>query len=459
MANATVEQTQEELRREIEELNRQRREITVRIRDPRGLRRGALAASGSPRNFGPGGVPRQRGLVRPADRTESHDEPAPKRRLSSAVVKVEDGEIAEEAITTTVAVDKEEEGAVGEEVAANGIDKRPRGLRQNGGFLRRDGNFRAPKEADFQATEPVPRVLPKIDDPKLVNRNRRMFGQLLGTLEKFRKEDRQLSGSEAYMKRSNSLQKAEQRAREESERLRQEERDKIVENRKRDLILRTRLAAKAEEKKLELLFLQWSEHHKKLSNFLRTKTEPPIYYMPVKPLNEDPSSSEQKKEEAFLEWKAARREELSSYQKQMEEQYVQSELERQKNAGKNRKINNNDVSLQENMDKELETHRLEHGPKRRNIPRGDNEEDDDDVEDINAGDDDLMDDVLGVEENNRRADDIDTMKPEESDIATDNPEQHTEDIIIYLQKQRENEFISVLAKIGRKTESTKGKKV
>ncbi|GAB2257982.1 hypothetical protein Droror1_Dr00014142 [Drosera rotundifolia] len=32
-------------------------------------------------------------------------------------------------------------------------------------------------------TQPVPRVLPKDEDPKLVSRNRRMLGQLLGTLE------------------------------------------------------------------------------------------------------------------------------------------------------------------------------------------------------------------------------------------------------------------------------------
>ena len=31
--------------------------------------------------------------------------------------------------------------------------------------------------------EHVPRVLPKNEDPSLVNRNKRMLGQLLGTLE------------------------------------------------------------------------------------------------------------------------------------------------------------------------------------------------------------------------------------------------------------------------------------
>lgn len=56
------------------------------------------------------------------------------------------------------------------------------------------------------------------------------------------------------------------------------------------------------------------------------------------------------------------------------------------------------------MDKELETHQLEHGPKTRKIPGQDNNEDEDDVEDVNAGEDDMMDDVLGVDDSSRRID-------------------------------------------------------
>jgi len=116
---------------------------------------------------------------------------------------------------------------------------------------------------------------------------------------------------------------------------------------------------------------------------------------------------EQQKEQTFQEWKAARREELSKYQKQIGEQYlgnVEKELERWQNARRARKPNNDMLNLQETMDKELETHRLEHGPKTRKIPGGGENEDEDDVEDINVGEDDLMDDVLGVDENNRRGD-------------------------------------------------------
>ncbi|BBG96104.1 protein-protein interaction regulator family protein [Prunus dulcis] len=431
MGSAAVEKTEEELRKEIDELQRQQREITERLRDPRGLRKGGLAAAG-PRNFAANGA-RPRGFTRPADRPDEEQPPA-KRRLSSAVVKVEDGEITE--IAEEAKDGKKND--TNEEAKADQSDRKLSNSQQSG-WSKRDGNHGAAKK-DFEIPAPdhVPRVLPKEQDPSLVNRNKRMLGQLLGTLEKFRKEDMQLSGTEAFMRRSNSLQRAEQRAREESERLRQQEREQIAEKRRRDLTLRARVNAKTEEKRLELLFLQWSEHNKKLCNFIRlflilvqkvsiftfywdkdkflfmTKAEPPIYYLPKKPLDEDPTLAEQRKEKEFLEWKAARREELTEYQKQIGEQCIanaEKELERWQNARKPRKANNDVMNLQETMDKELDTHRLEHGPKKRKIPDGsNNDEDEDDVEDINVAEDYMIDDVLDVDDNSRRIDEI--VKPE-----------------------------------------------
>ncbi|MED6192451.1 hypothetical protein PIB30_010084 [Stylosanthes scabra] len=110
---------------------------------------------------------------------------------------------------------------------------------------------------------------------------------------------------------------------------------------------------------------------------------------------------------AFLEWKNARREEVSEYQKQTAEQYlvnVEKDMERWQNARKARKVNN-DQDLQESMDKELDTHRLEHGSKKRKIPGGSNNEDDEDVEDINIGEEDMMEDVL-EDDAGRRVDEI-----------------------------------------------------
>ncbi|KAH9752001.1 Pinin SDK memA domain-containing protein [Citrus sinensis] len=398
MGSTAVEKSAEQLQREIDELHRQQREITERLKDPRGLRRGALSGPG-PRNFPATGA-RQRGFARPADRTDVEEQPPAKRRLLSAVVKVESGILTSVVLNNVCFVMKLEDGEIdghagsvkdtGIEGAdsANQSDKKPSSLQQSG-WPRRDGHQKAANmDNAAPVVEHIPRVLPKNEDPSLVNRNKRMLGQLLGTLE------------------------AEQRAREESERLRQQEREQIAEKRKRDLILRARVAAKAEEKKLELLFLRWSEHHKKLSNFIRTKTEPPIYYLPTKPLEEDTTLLEQHltytfinaQKQEFLEWKAATREKLSEYQKQIEEQYVanvEKEMERWQNARKARKANNDMLNLQETMDKELDTHRLEHGPKPRKIPGGSNNEDEDDVEDINVGEDDMMDDVLVVDDSRR----------------------------------------------------------
>lgn len=75
------------------------------------------------------------------------------------------------------------------------------------------------------------------------------------------------------------------------------------------------------------------------------------------------------------------------------------------------------LNLQETMDKELDTHRLEHGPKKRKIPGGNNSEDDeDDVEDINVGEDDMMDDVLDVDDTNRRG--AETVRQETGNTNT-----------------------------------------
>lgn len=241
-------------------------QITERLRDPRGLRRGALAAPSIRGN----GVRQQRPFHRPGDRNDSDDQPPAKRRLSSAVVKLEDGELPEDADAGNDVKAKDSAAEAVNGTAAVGQSDRNAFNSNQSGWSRKDSNQRTSNMAsEIPAAEHVPRVLPKNEDPSLVSRNKRMLGQLLGTLEKFRKEDKQLSGTEAFMRRSNSLQRAEQRAREESERLRKEEREQIAEKRRRDLTLRARVSAKTEEKKLELLFLRWSDHHKRLNNFIR----------------------------------------------------------------------------------------------------------------------------------------------------------------------------------------------
>ncbi|CAA7049393.1 unnamed protein product [Microthlaspi erraticum] len=392
MGDTAMEKTADELRHEIDELHRQQREITERLRDPRGLRRGGLSGA-APRNQA------RRGFNRPAERNDVEDEPPAKRRLSSAVVKVGGEEVSKD---EEMPDDNGDDNKVSS-VAGNGkSDQSEKKLygQHRGSWSQRDAERRGTNKG-FEAVampDPGPRVLRRNEDPNLFNRNRRMMGNLLGTLESFRKEDEQLSGTDAYARRSAALKRAEEKAREESEQLRLQERENMTEKRRRDLTLRARVAAKAEQKKLELLFLQWSEHQKKLSNFIRTKAEPRIYYALAKPLEEDTTEVEKQKEQTFSEWKTARRQEVSEYQKEIEEQYlgnVEKELERRQNARKARKVNNEAMNLQETMDKELETHQMEHGPKKRKLHGRGEEEEEDEVEDINGGEDEInMDDLL-----------------------------------------------------------------
>ena len=108
-----------------------------------------------------------------------------------------------------------------------------------------------------------------------------------------------------------------------------------------------------------------------------------------------------------------RRADLTQFQKQVEEQYlsnVERQLERIQNA-RNARRANGPANMQE-MDKELDTHRAEHGPKTSRIPEEGGNDDDEDADDM-AAEDELMDEVLGVND--------DPTKPSE-EAATDGGE-------------------------------------
>eukprot|EP00850_Spirogloea_muscicola_P003460 SM000014S00248 [mRNA] locus=s14:233454:236504:+ [translate_table: standard] len=231
-------------------------------------------------------------------------EPPTKKRLLSAVVKVGDGEVLRPDSA------RSDEGRAG-----RGDGEAPDGRRP-----RLYDRFDGPRDEPPPIPEPSPRVLPKNDDERLVRRNRRMFGALLvGTLEKFREEDKRLQGSEAFLRRSETLKRAEAKADEERERARQKFREEAAERRKRELTLKAKLAAKVEEKSLELLFLQWLAHHTRLRSFLRTTAEPHIYFQPAKP--SAPSDKLHASQQAILDdWKKELRMELSAAQKQLAEE-------------------------------------------------------------------------------------------------------------------------------------------
>ncbi|CAI5494785.1 unnamed protein product [Closterium sp. Naga37s-1] len=142
----------------------------------------------------------------------------------------------------------------------------------------------SPGALPLPAHEPAPappRPVVQLD-PVARRRHRNMLGALLvGTLQRAREEEER--DAELLARRAMIQQKAEQRVAEQSERLKEQERERILQQRKRDLVLRARLMAKAEEKEVHLLARHWQRHRSRLSHFIRTQASPPIMYLPARP--------------------------------------------------------------------------------------------------------------------------------------------------------------------------------
>lgn len=111
-------------------------------------------------------------------------------------------------------------------------------------------------------------------DAKGMARNRRMFGLLLGTLQKFRVESQQTQDKE--QKRMEIEKKLEEIAEKEKEDLRKERIELFQERKRRQAELR-RLEFKVE---LVKQHEEWEQHYDHLKNFIRTKTKPHLYYLP-----------------------------------------------------------------------------------------------------------------------------------------------------------------------------------
>lgn len=111
-------------------------------------------------------------------------------------------------------------------------------------------------------------------DPASRARNRRMFGSLLGTLQKFCQEESRLKQKE--QKKAQIEKKLEEQQNQERE-IMKKERQNLYNTRKRQ-----QMEIKMLENKMNLMkeFGTWEESKKPLMNFIRTKTKPRIYYLP-----------------------------------------------------------------------------------------------------------------------------------------------------------------------------------
>ncbi|XP_052274153.1 pinin-like [Dreissena polymorpha] len=117
-------------------------------------------------------------------------------------------------------------------------------------------------------------------DRKGQARNRRMFGLLLGTLQKFKDESKE--SKEKEEQRIKIEKKLEDKFRQEKEEILKERRDLFLERRRKQIRI------KLIEQKMEMVqnHESWERETKKLQNFILTKAKPCLFYMP-KMLTED----------------------------------------------------------------------------------------------------------------------------------------------------------------------------
>lgn len=105
-------------------------------------------------------------------------------------------------------------------------------------------------------------------------RNRRMFGSLLGTLQKFCQEESRLKPKEE--KKAQIEKKLEDQQLRERENMKRERQDLFLNRRRQQLEIKMLETKMLRLKELAL----WEESRKPLANFIKTKAKPRIYYLP-----------------------------------------------------------------------------------------------------------------------------------------------------------------------------------
>lgn len=117
-------------------------------------------------------------------------------------------------------------------------------------------------------------ILAAQGDERSKARNRRMFGALLGTLQRFRQEETRTRDRED--KRAQVEKKLEEAAKKEKDEMKKERQELFHDRRRKQQEIR-RIEFKIQRVKEQD---QWEARHRPLLNFIQSKAKPSIFYLP-----------------------------------------------------------------------------------------------------------------------------------------------------------------------------------
>jgi pinin len=121
-----------------------------------------------------------------------------------------------------------------------------------------------------------PRPSLKSESKEVKQRDKKIFGILVGTLQKFKEDS--VKKSEIITHREEIVQKIETKVSQQREEELEKLRNSLKEEKAKELSQLESIKKKQEEKEQEMLNLRWKQHEKLLSNFLKTEAKPPIFY-------------------------------------------------------------------------------------------------------------------------------------------------------------------------------------
>jgi hypothetical protein len=125
--------------------------------------------------------------------------------------------------------------------------------------------------------KPTPSL--NVEDKQLKQRNKKMLGVILGTLNKFQKD--MSSKNDATERREQLEQKVEAKVQEEQDKLREQNERQLKELTQKAEQLNSEIMRRKEEKEFQLLHKQWKSNRLLLSGYIKTKSKPSIYYLPA----------------------------------------------------------------------------------------------------------------------------------------------------------------------------------